>query len=174
MTDIIINDTNIAAATQAITDQAQAKAIEINVALQKKRLILNSDQMASLVSPRARHEQSFDALMAHFFTIDGVLNNKKIEGAMFAGECMLVFAPTLAKAQEQANAGLRATVELLHEEFDTRNTRALIDAEASPMAAGLEVGADGRRARKDDRPSTITPKHRAIMEHVIGGLPWKW
>src|SRR3989337_557362 len=141
----MIEDANGNPITLDLTEQAvQAKAIGINTELAQRRQILNADQLASLIAPRAHFECDFSKFRAYFFTIDGVLNGRKITGAMFAGECILIFAENFLKAQELANSGLRATVELLHKEYDTRSLRG---ADLSPVEQGLakEV-AGGRRA----------------------------
>lgn len=158
--------------TSSTINEAQQKAQEINRELAVTRTILNADQLASLIAPRARLEKNFEKLNAYFFTIDGVLNGKKVQGALFAGECMLVFATTERHAQEQANAGLRATIELIHEEFDTRSQREL---EAQGMTAkGLAVDAGGRKGSHPDKPPQVHPKLNAIMQHIIGGKPFKY
>lgn len=158
--------------TSSTISEAQGKAREINAELKNTRMILNADQLASLVSPRARLEQRFEKLNAYFFTIDGVLNGKKVQGALFAGECMLVFAVGERAAQEQANAGLRATVELVHEEFNTRNQREL--EEAGLTSKGVEIEAGGRKGGSPERPPQVSPKLNAIMQHIIGGMPFKY
>ena len=154
----------------AINHEAQAAAQVLNIELARHRKILNADELAALISPRARHEVSYDKFGAHFFTIDGVLNGKKIQGAMFAGEAMLVFAVGPQSAQELANAGLRRTIELLHEEYETRETR------LSPLEAGMVQDITGRRGKASAPGQELAklPKLKAMMAHVIGGLPWKY
>lgn len=159
-------------APEQINLEAQHKAVELREELRQRREILTADQLASLVAPRARLEQSYANLSAHFYTVDGVLNGRKISGALFAGECMLIFAPTEAAAQDLANRGLRTTIELMEEEFNNRVKR----GEVSPIEEGLAHESAGRR---DQAPgSTIeTPqmqKLKAIMATEIGKLPWKW
>lgn len=154
--------------------KAQVKAQVLQEELANRRKVLNADELAGLIAPRARLEQHFDGLNAYFFTIDGMLNGRKITGALFAGECMLVYALSERGAQEQANAGLRATIDLLHEEFDTRNQRLLADAGA--IEAGLERDARGRRAAPSAPGQELQrlPKLKAMLASAIGGLPWKW
>jgi len=153
-----------------INPEAQAAALALNTELAARRKILTGDELAALIAPRARHEVSYDKFSAHFFTIDGVLNGKKIQGAMFAGECMLIFAVGPQSAQELANSGLRRTIELLHEEYETRETR------LSPLEAGMVQDITGRRGKASapGRELSTLPKLKAIMRHVIGGLPWKY
>ena len=155
---------------EAINHEAQAAAQVLNTQLARQRRILNADELAALISPRARHEVSYDKFGAHFFTIDGVLNGKKIQGAMFAGEAMLVFAVGPQSAQELANSGLRRTIELLHEEMETRNSR------LSPVEAGIVQDIAGRRGQgsKPGQELAKLPKLKAMMAHRIAGLPWKW
>jgi len=156
----------------AKVDQAQIHAAALNAELASRRMILNADQLSGLVSPRARMEASFPELHAYFFSIDGVLNGKKIAGAMFAGECMLVFSASEAGAQAQANAGLRSTIELLRDEFDTRNLRVM-----SAVEAGLQSDVGGRKAGVTETPPPAQKQRSkllAMIEHIIGGKPWKW
>lgn len=126
--------------------EAQAKAAAINEEMRRTRLVLDADMLHSLISPRAHLEVEIPHLGAYMYSIDGVLNGKKITGAVFAGECMLVFAPTESQAQEIANAGLRKTVELLEGEYRTRELR------LSPTMQGLSPDAAGRRAAEEQRP----------------------
>lgn len=144
-------------------------------------MILTADQLATLIAPRARLEEWWQRFQAGLFSIDGVLDGKKIRGALFAGEAILVFAMSESGAQDLANRGLRSTVELLHEEFDTRNQRLLHGA--SPAARGLgrdQLGvgdAAGRRSRESGEQGEALQKLpflKSLIEHEIGGLPWKW
>jgi hypothetical protein len=155
-----------------IIDEAQGKARALNSELAQKRIILNADQLASLIAPRAHYECDFSGVkrgekVAYFFTVDGVLNGRKIVGAMFAGEVALVFAANFLQAQELANQGLRATIDLLHKEYATRPFR------LSPVAEGLAQDAAGRRGRPGDNLQKL-PKLRALLDHIIGGKPWSW
>lgn len=150
--------------------EVQAKAIGVNAELSQRRMILNADQLASLIAPRARFEQEFPKYRAYFFTIDGMLNGRKITGAMFAGECMLVFADGILKAQEQANSGLRSTVEILFKEYETRYLRG---DDLSPLEQGIARDVAGRRGVEGDALAKL-PKMRHMLEHVIGKMPWRW
>jgi hypothetical protein len=148
--------------------EAQEKAGEIRAELAQRREILDADQLAGLIAPKARHERSFDHLQAHFFSIDGVLNGRKIQGALFAGECILTYGVTLAHAEDLANRGLRATVDLLHEEYATRDVR--VD---DPVTKGIVQEAGGRRHRGEVNTPQMK-KLEAMMRHRIAGLPWVW
>jgi hypothetical protein len=61
-------------------------------------------------------------------------------------------------------------VKLLHEEFETR------DARLSPMEQGMGHDAAGRRGRLSEpgRELAGNPKLKALIAHVIGGMPWKY
>ena len=150
--------------------EVQAKAIGVNAELSNRREILNADMLAGLIAPRARFESDFAKYRAYFFTIDGMLNGRKVQGAMFAGECILVFAENFLKAQELANSGLRSTVELLHKEFETRQLRS---DDLSPVQQGIYNEVAGRKGKEGDALAKL-PKMRHFMEHIIGGLPWRW
>lgn len=139
-------------------------------------MVLNMDQLASLISPRARFEQEF-ALpepyqKCYFFSIDGVLNGKKIEGALFAGQVILVQAENFLAAQDLANRGLRSTVEIAHEEYNTRELR----AEDSPIAKGLRDDLAGRKMRvsKPGEELASNPFLKSVIAAELGGLPWKF
>lgn len=150
----------------AVAAEAQVEARKLRAFLVKRREILTDDQLVSLVSPRARHEIDFPRLKAYFFTIDGMLNGRKVEGALRGGEPMLVFAGNFDFAQELANRGLRKTVELLYKEYDTRQLRDGL----SPVAQGLVHETGGRRGQLAQK----NPKLQHMIEHLIGGKPWRW
>ncbi len=160
---------NIVVSSDEVAAEAQAQAAKLREFLVKSRDILNADQLVSLVSPRARFEVDFPKLQAYFFTVDGVLHGKKITGALFGGEPILVFAPTFLRAQELANSGLRSTVEFAIKEYETRGQR----AELSALEQGIAKDVAGRRSKEGDALAKL-PKMRHMLEHVIGKMPWKW
>lgn len=168
ITGAIEMDTNLQA--------AQTHAQNLNATLGKTRRILHADELARMVSPRARLEQAFEKLNAYLYSIDGILDKQKIEGALFAGECMLVFAVSERRSQEQANEGLRYTIKLLAEEFETRGSRELaeIEAEESPVKQGLGIDVGGRKMREGRPVTEVYPKLNAIMEHIFTGKPYKF
>ena len=175
MSDILVDPSGnpiSGAPDDATGEAAQVKAQQINAELARRREILTADQLAALVAPRAHFETDFPDLKAYFFTIAGVLNGRKITGAMFAGECILIFSENFLKAQELANSGLRSTVELLHKEYDTRSLRG---ADLSPVEQGLAHEVAGRRGRvSEGQPLQKNPKLKHMIEHLIGGKPWRW
>lgn len=117
------------------------------------RRSLNSDEFASLASPRARLEVPLDAVDAYIFTIDGVLQGSKLIGCLLAGECMLIRAKNEREAQDLANAGLRDTLKLLHEEFAQRSDSRLVVVEGG-----------GRRYREGGgEPLPKLPELRAML-----------
>lgn len=155
---------------------AQARGEELARRLERRRDILTADMLSSMIAPRAHFEEEFNLpgeKRAFFFTVDGVLNGRRVIGALFAGECMLVFAHNFLEAQDLANRGLRSTIDLMHEEYDKRVANQA--AENSAIMRGLQHEAGGRRAGSAQGPGLPRlPKMRALIEHVIGGKPWKW
>lgn len=150
-----------AAADQAVEDLNWHVA-NFAAHLAKTRPILDSDKLASLVSPRARLEFDLDAVDAFVFTVDGVLQGKKVVGALLAGECILVRAKSAREAQELANAGLRDTIKLLHEEYATRDHRG--------NAELLSVEAGGRRNRPSPgEPLAHMPKLQEMLRNAFKG-----
>ena len=108
-----------------MSDETQRAAEDLQAELGQRRLLLSADQLASLISPgvTCERELEHDGEKSWFFTINGVLNGSKISGALFADSCILVHAPTQAKAKDLAQRGLRHTIDLLHEEYSTRTAR---------------------------------------------------
>ena len=150
-----------------VAAEAQTKAQELNIDLCHTRKILNADELAGLVAPRARLEQHFANIGAYFFSIDGVLAGHKIVGALFAGECMLVFSDSGSKARELANSGLRQTVEILRDEFDTRREREVRDSILNAGSAGEVLG---RRSRGSLGERSIPQQRKlaAVMADTFG------
>jgi hypothetical protein len=153
---------------------AQGKAREFQVGLAGTRKVLSADEFASLIAPGVRFEQEFKFpdKSAFFFTINGVLNGKKVEGALFAAECILVWAPNVLDAKDLAQRGVRATVELLHEEYNGRQSRETRDL-IQQGVNGPDVG--GRRMNRGaETPLPMKKKMEAMVRHVFGGEPFKW
>lgn len=156
--------------SQVIAAQAQAQTF--NAKLAETRLMLNMDMLASLKSPNVRHEMSFANYDAHFFTINGVLLGKKVEGAMFAGDCVLVFAKTLRDAADLARRGIRETVKSAHDWYRENKT---IDASNTLLNQGTVVESGGRREGKVTQASVMQQKKlEAMMQSIYGGKPFVW
>lgn len=101
-----------------------------------------------------------DSVDAFIFTIDGVLQGSKVTGALLAGEVMLIRAKSGREAQELANAGLRETVSLLHQEYLTRGAR-----KESPTII-VETG--GRRGRPSaGEPLKTLPELRDMLRKAF-------
>lgn len=156
---------------QAKDAEVTNKARDYERELANQRPVLNADQMASLVAPRAHFERQV-AVDAWFYTVSGVLNGTKIHGALFAGEIILVYAFSRREADDLANRGLRSTVEALFKEYDTRQLR----GDDTPIMKGLVQEALGSKMRPSAPGAELAslPKLKAVMAHEIGGLPWKW
>ena len=88
---------------------------------------------------------------------------------------MLIFAVSERRSQEQANEGLRYTMKLIEDEFNTRSGRELAEIEEqTAVQSGLAMDVGGRRM-KDGKPVTeVYPKLNAIMEHIFTGKPYKF
>jgi hypothetical protein len=99
------------------------------------------------------------------FSIDGHLNGQAIRGALFAGECMVVQAMTQEVAERVAKDGLAETIRLLREEYDARPI--------TEPNIGILTDTGGRKGRGDGTLHS-DPKLKAMIEHIIGGKPWKW
>ncbi len=158
----------------AVEQAAQKRGQELEAGLVRTRENLNADMLAAMIAPRAHFEEEFNLpgeKRAFFFTVDGVLNGRKVIGALFAAQCMLIFAANYLEACDLANRGLRSTIELMHEEYEKRLANEA--AANSAIMRGLQRDAGGRRGQDGDQLARL-PKMKALMAHVIGGLPWKW
>lgn len=157
--------------------EAQAAAQTFTAKLAEKRIMLNMDMLASLKSPGVHHEMSFAKYQAHFFTINGVLNGKKIRGAMFAGECVLVFGKDLKFASDLAKRGIRDTVKAAHDWYAESNQ--IIDTRNTLANQGAIVDVGGRRIRSTDEPvpsASTQQRHKmaAMIQSVFASKPFVW
>lgn len=146
------------------------------------RRILNMDELVRMQSTQPRFEKDIKmpgdsrgaANTVFLFSIDGVLDGKKIEGALFAGEAMLVQARTLKKAERIAREGLADTRKLAFEEHEDR--LAVITPDGV-IQAGATIEASGKRgqlsASEDPELLKSDPLMKKTLAHVIGKLPWK-
>lgn len=124
--------------------------------------------LASMVNRTARLERALPKHKAWFFTIDGRLNGSQINGALFAGACIVIRADTEDIARRMAADGLAETSDLLVNHFyesAPKEDKAVMDYVAR------EAG--GRRAGLAEEPR-VPAKLNAIMRHIIGGEPWKF
>ncbi len=170
MGEIIISDSIAKAQAEALNEiEAQKASNVLQMELAKTRKVLTADELATIANPRPRLEMHMPALMAFLFSIDGVLNGKKVQGCLFAGECMLVYGATEAQARDTAQHGLFDTINLLHEEYQTREQR--LNPE---VYDGLQVDGGGSKGGRMERPPQVSPKLNAIMQHILQGKPWKW
>ena len=148
--------------------QARAKAFARE--LRGTRPVLDADRLAQLIAPRATLERQISP-EAFLFSVAGILYGREVKGALFAGELMLVYGATRYAAQDLANRGLRATVELLHEEYLTRPQR----MDGRPLVAGSASEGGGRRSQPvaPEQELQTMPKLKAVIATEIGGEPWK-
>jgi hypothetical protein len=135
------------------------------------------DELAELKDTRPRLEKEFKLPgdsrarnKVYFFSIDGTLRGERLTGCLFAGECVMVQADSFERALNLAKDGLHDSVELALEFYEEVNRLVI----ARPMdAITVEVGG-GRAAALPAQPDLATdPKMRAMIEHIIGGKPWR-
>lgn len=149
-----------------------------------KRAVLNMDQLAEMADVRPRLEKEMklpgDARgsrnRVYFFSIDGTLRGNRLTGCLFAGECIMVQSEKgFEDALRLAKDGLNDTLEMAREYFDELQRSVVV---ASPVEAShLQVDVGGRRASADGRTQPVElasdPKLKAMIEHLIGGKPWR-
>jgi hypothetical protein len=112
-----------------------------------RRRILNLQELCDMEPCIAQFEQYFPDIKAYFFSICGRLKGEAIKGAMFAGNCILVFSPTLDKAQYLADHGLHATRHFGEEyaELVASGIDPVEKMEREHTNAGLSIDAGGRK-----------------------------
>lgn len=149
MTNIVkIDDTNAA--------KAQDAARALQKELEAKRKILNADELVSMTNVKPRLEKQMPG-DAYFFSIDGTLQGERLRGALFGDSCMLVFAETLTKAAKIAADGLQSTIELIYQEYDSRDSRDIRN----------EIMSAGRRARGSPPQSPKAIAQRNTLQVMI-------
>ena len=143
---------------------------------------LTMDQLVELTDRRVRLEKEIrlpgDARggknRVYMFSIDGTLRGAHVRGCIFAGSCIMVqsdigFEPALKMARE----GLETTISLAKEYYEQLN-RSVVVAKGPLDEAHLNVDVGGRRSGSLASPNLATDlKLRAMLEHLIGGKPWK-
>lgn len=147
------------------------------------RPVLTMDQLAEMkdVRPRLEKEMRLPGDMRgarnriYFFSVDGTLGGSAVKGCLLAGECIMVQSDRgFEDALRQAKDGLNDTLELAREYFEEMNRAVVV---ASPMdVSHMQVDVGGRKTAGDfpGRPALHTdPKLQAIIEHIIGGKPWR-
>lgn len=147
-----------------------------------KRRILDADELERAKDLKPRFElntplpgDSRGRSFVWFFSIDCTLDGTRLNGCLFANECILVQAKGKGEALRLAREGLHSTVELLREEMEQRHN--VIE---TPINAGLMVDGGGTRIQAGDdvrmraAPLASDPKMNAMLAHKIGGLPWKY
>ena len=90
------------------------------------------------------YEQFFPEIHAYFYSIDGMLDGERLQGAMLAGHCILVFAPTREAASEIAADGLLDTVKLSNDYASSED--AWIDSQAAQANSGVITVSGGRKS----------------------------
>lgn len=142
-----------------------------------RRRVLTMDELAELKDVRPRVEKDFklpgDSRRGNrvwLFSIDGTLRGERLNGCLFAGECIVVQATSFDKAFRLAKDGLNDTVELALTYWREDQGRLVY---ASPME-GIQVEVGG--GRSSDTPGQVDlatdPKLKAMIEHMLGGKPW--
>lgn len=145
-----------------------------------RRRVLTMDELAELKDARPRVEKEFKLpgdsrgrSRVYMFSIDGTLRGTRLNGCLFAGECIVVQETSFERAHNLAKEGLQSTIDLAYEFWKEDQGRL---AHADPMGA-LKIDVGGGRAGADlDKrvPLERDPKMRAFLEHMIGKKPWKY
>jgi hypothetical protein len=147
-----------------------------------KRAVLNMDQLAEMTDVRPRLEKEIklpgDARGSrnriYFFSIDGTARGNRFTGCLFAGECIMVQSHRgFEHALKIAKDGLNDSIEIAKDYFDELNKSVVV---ASPLEAShLNVEVGGRRRHNVPKQPDLAsdPKLKAMIEHIVGGKPWK-
>lgn len=103
-------------AEDAVDEQrANEIAGRIMAEVAHRRRMLTLQQLCDMEGVHASFEQYYPEVRGYFYTVDGWLEGEDVKGAMLAGNCMLIFASTRARADALAQEGLETTIELAKE-----------------------------------------------------------
>lgn len=151
----IITDTN--------ARKAQSVATAMQTELAKRRKLLTADELVELKNVKVRLESDFHNGW-YFFSIDGALNGKKIQGALWGDCCILIGADSVEKARKIAQEGLIETIGLLYEEYAQRESAEIREVIAT--AGGRRFGEYRPRSEKGrlQRKELNSMIHNALQD----------
>ena len=130
---------------EAVAEARVNKIVEgiMDEALNRRRM-LTLQELCDMRNVTPRYEQFFPTVHAYFYTIDGMLNGERLKGAMLAGNCILVFAPSREAASEIASSGLLDTVKFANEYANS--DEAYLEARSAQAAnSGIITSSGGRK-----------------------------
>ena len=99
------------------------------------RHMLNDAEMMRTSNQSVRLEGHFKKANAFFFSIDCLLDLKPLTGALYRGQCILVFAGTHRQATEYASEGLQSALQELRAYYFT-HVNDTINAGLATFVAG--------------------------------------
>ena len=144
-----------------------------------KNPVLKIDELIEITDLRPRLEKEMrlpgdsrgGGNKVWFFSVDGTLSGNHLKSCLLAGECIMVQAKGFEQALKLAKDGLHDTIELAREYFDELQRSIVVASPLDHSHMSIDVG--GRLAGPGDQPLKGDPKLRAMIEHIIGGKPWK-
>lgn len=102
--------------SRQLEEAAEQRASLLRASLARDRKILTLADLLAGSNHKMRFEQAFPQVrdeqgkLAHFYTVDLILDHVMVQGAMLAGSCALVFARTRRQADDLAMEGLQTTL----------------------------------------------------------------
>jgi hypothetical protein len=114
---------------------------------------LSADDLRELNAAYARYENNTGRQWV--FSIDGILRDRRIRGATFDGQRIIVQARTLSEARQLATQGLRDTVAMLQ---DTK----------SVLAAGMTLEVPEERPLKPGEAEARERNRRMVIDALEG------
>lgn len=145
--------------------EAQKEVENTELELVKHRKNLSMDELGELKDRGVSFEKHLHRFQLWVFGINGWLNGSYIKGALFAGSCIVVQAPTFEVALRLAREGLESTLDFAMEWFRLQPNENTL---AAPVAEAF-----GRRGGDPNRPLQIDPKLDAMLRHRLGGERWR-
>jgi len=140
------------------------QAEEAELAL--KRPNLTMDELCELKDRGVVLEKHLHRYMLWMFSIKGYRGLQYVNGALFAGNSIVVRAPTYEQALRLARKGLEFTIEKALEFLKLSAAETTI---ASPITEAF-----GRRAGPGDHNPWVHPYLEALLRHKLGGEPWRY
>lgn len=131
-----------------------------------KRPNLTMDDLVELKDRGVHLEKHLSRYRLWMFSIQGYRGLEHVKGALFAGNCIVVKAPTFEIALRLAREGLEFTIEKALEWL-------MLQPKDDPLAMPV-AEVYGRKAGDPTRPAQVHPMLDALLRHKLGGEPWRY
>ncbi len=124
------------------------------------------DELVELKDRGVHLEKHLHRFGLWMFSIRGYVGLTLVNGALFAGNCIVVRSKTFEGALKLAREGLESTIEFA---LDWLRQSDLDKRLITPVSEVF-----GRKAGDGDHNPYVHPYLDALMRHKLGGEPWRY